>query len=234
MNDAFTFAIVIQPDMDKREFKHEVYTELAAMVKALANPARLEIVDLLAQGSRTVEEIAAQTHQSVANASQHLQVMKNASLVRVQRQGRYVHYDLAEERVYTAWQALRELGLARLTRIDRTVRDFQAPLGGIESLTIDQLLEKLNAGPLTILDVRPEKEFRAGHLPGALSIPGEDLAGRVLELPTDREVVAYCRGPFCVFADEAVAWLRERGYRASRLTDGFPDWKARQLPYEVA
>jgi rhodanese-related sulfurtransferase/DNA-binding transcriptional ArsR family regulator len=220
--------------MEKREFKTRIYTELASLTKALAHPFRLQIIDLLAQSSRTVEEIAAQIDISIANASQHLQVLKGAHLVTVQKEGHYVHYSLADERVYSVWKSLRELGIDHFAEIERTLKDFREQKSSFQSLSIDELLEKVSQDNIVILDVRPEKEFRAGHIPQALSIPMEQLAGRIADLPTGKEVVVYCRGPFCVFADEAVELLSANGIGASRLEEGFPDWKSRKLPFHVS
>lgn len=220
--------------MEKREFKTKVYSELASLTKAMAHPFRLQIIDLLAQGSRTVEEIASQIDISIANTSQHLQILKGAHLVSVQKEGHYVHYRLADERVYLVWQSLRELGIDHFAEIERTLKDFREQKSSFHSVSIDELLEKISQDNVVILDVRPEKEFRAGHIPQALSIPMEQLAGRIADLPTGKEVVVYCRGPFCVFADEAVELLAANGTKASRLEEGFPDWKSRKLPFQVS
>jgi rhodanese-related sulfurtransferase/predicted transcriptional regulator len=219
--------------MEKREFKEKVYSELASLTKALAHPFRLQIIDLLAQGSRTVEEIAAQVDISIANASQHLQVLKGANLVSIQKEGHYVHYRLPDERVYKVWQSLRELGIDRLAQIERTLKDFREQKNSFQSLSIDQLLQKVSEDQVIILDVRPEKEFKAGHIPHALSVPIENLAGKIADLPEGKEVVVYCRGPFCVFADEAVQLLSQQGIQAIRLEEGFPDWKSRNLPVQT-
>lgn len=219
--------------MNKRDFKNKVYEELAKITKALANSHRLEIIELLAQGEFSVEEIATQTSLSVANASQHLQVLKTAQLVDITRQGNFIHYRLANTNVFKTWKALRELGVERIATIEKLVRDFRHSKFKFESVTIDQLVKKIEAGKITILDVRPEAEFNTGHIANAISIPIEQLADRLKELPKKNEIIAYCRGPFCVYADEAVAFLTKAGYKATRLGEGFPDWSLMGLPVEV-
>ena len=219
--------------MNKRNFKNKVYEELAKITKALANPHRLEIIELLAQGEFSVEQIAIQTSLSVANASQHLQVLKTAQLVDITRQGNFIHYRLANTNVFKTWKALRELGMERIATIEKLVRDFRQSKFKFESVTIDQLIMKIESGKITILDVRPEAEFNTGHIANAISIPIEQLADRMKELPKKNEIIAYCRGPFCVYADEAVAFLTKAGYKAMRLEEGFPDWSIMGLPVEV-
>jgi rhodanese-related sulfurtransferase/DNA-binding transcriptional ArsR family regulator len=219
--------------MNKRQFKDKVYGELAKITKALSNPHRLEIVELLAQGEYSVEQISVQTSLSVANASQHLQVLKIAQLVDITRNGNFIHYRLANTNVFKAWKALRELGVERIASIEKLVKDFRLSKFKFESVTIDQLIEKLSHGRITILDVRPESEYRSGHIANSISIPYDQLAERLKELPKRNEIIAYCRGPFCVFADEAVALLTKAGYKATRLDEGFPDWALMGLPVEV-
>jgi rhodanese-related sulfurtransferase/DNA-binding transcriptional ArsR family regulator len=219
--------------MNKREFKDKVYDELAKITKALANPHRLEIVELLAQGEFSVEQISIQTNLSIANTSQHLQVLKTAQLVDVTRQGNFIHYRLANANVFKAWKALRDLGLERIASIEKIVKDFRQSKFKFESVTIDDLVKKLKSEKITILDVRPEAEFKKGHIEKAISIPIEQLESRLKELPRRNQIVAYCRGPFCVYADEAVALLNKAGYKATRLNEGFPDWSLMGLPIEV-
>jgi rhodanese-related sulfurtransferase len=219
--------------MNKRAFKDKVYDELARITKALANSHRLEIIELLAQGDYSVEQISLQTDLSVANTSQHLQVLKTAQLVDITRNGNFIYYRLANPNVFKAWKALRELGVERIAGIEKLVRDFRQSKSKIDSLTIDQLVEKIRSGKVTILDVRPETEFNAGHIAHAVSIPIDQLPERLKELPKRNEIIAYCRGPFCVYADEAVALLNKAGYKATRLEEGFPDWSVMGLPVEV-
>lgn len=219
--------------MEKQEFKNRIFTELASLAKAMANPFRLQIIELLAQGSRTVEEIANQLNLSIANTSQHLQVLKGANLVSLQKEGHYAHYRLANDEIYSVWQAMRNLGINRMAEIDRTLREFREERDSFRSVSIDELLQKIDQGNVLILDVRPEKEYKAGHIPQAVSVPIDQLAQRLVECKPGQEVVVYCRGPFCVFADEAVEKLRMRGIDANRLEEGFPDWKTRQLPVSI-
>jgi len=218
--------------MNKREFKDKVYGELASITKALANPHRLEIVELLAQGECPVEQIAIQTGLSIANASQHLQVLKAAQLVDIARKGTSIHYRLANANVFKTWRALRELGVERIASVEKLVKDFRKSKFQFESVTIDDLVKRLESGKVTILDVRPETEFRKGHISNSISIPIDQLPSRLNELSKQNEIVAYCRGPFCVFADEAVMILTKAGYKAKRLEEGFPDWALLGLPIE--
>lgn len=219
--------------MNKREFKDRVYEELAKITKALANPHRLEIIELLAQSDYSVEQISIQTSLSVANASQHLQVLKTAQLVDVTRNGNFIHYRLANTNVFKAWKALRELGVERIASIEKLVKDFRQSKFTMESVTIDELIQKIKTGKVTILDVRPETEYKKGHIANSISIPFDELADRLNKLPKRTEIIAYCRGPFCVFADEAVAMLNKAGYKATRLEEGFPDWAVMGLPVEM-
>jgi rhodanese-related sulfurtransferase len=215
-----------------REFKDRLFEQFARVGKALASPRRLEIVDLLAQGERTVEEIARETSMSVASASQHLQALKAARMVEARREGLYARYRLADEDVFRTWQAVRRLAESRLSEVDGVVEAYLADRDALEAVDATELMERLTVGSVVVLDVRPEEEYRAGHIPGALSVPVDALEAALQRLPTDREIVAYCRGPYCVFSDEAVALLRSRGYRARRLRQGLPDWRASGMPVE--
>ncbi len=230
----FTVRTSNQHKMNNREFKDKVYNELARITRALANPHRLEIVELLAQGESSVEQIALQTSLSIANASQHLQVLKTARLVDITRQGNFIHYRLANSNVFKAWKALRELGVERIATIEKLVKDFRQSKFRLESVTINDLFRKIESGKVAILDVRPEAEFNKGHIAGAISIPIDQLAARLKELPKRNGIIAYCRGPFCVFADEAVSILTKAGYKVTRLKEGFPDWQLEGLPVETA
>lgn len=220
--------------MGKREFKDKIYGELARITKALANPHRLEMIELLAQGDFSVEQIAEHTNLPMANASQHLQVLKKAQLVDVSRQGNFIHYRLANGNVFKAWKALRDLGVDRMGTIDKLVRDFRQSTFKSEAITLEMLIGKLESGKITLLDVRPRSEFHNGHIAKAISIPLTELKERMIELPKRRAIVAYCRGPFCLYADEAVAMLKRAGFKATRLEEGFPDWKIKGLPIEVS
>jgi rhodanese-related sulfurtransferase len=217
---------------DQREFKDRLFGQFARIGKALSSPRRLEIVDLLAQGERTVEEIANETSMSVASASQHLQALKAARMVEARREGLYMHYRLADEDVFRTWQAVRALAESRLTEVDGVVESYLKDRDALDAVDADELMERLIQGSVVLLDVRPEREYRAGHIPGALSVPVDALEAALHTLPRDREIVAYCRGPYCVFSDEAVAFVRERGYRAYRLRQGLPDWRAAGMPVE--
>ena len=217
---------------DKRAFKDKVYGELAGLTRALGNPHRLEIIELLAQAQFSVEQIAGQTNLSVANASQHLQVLKTAQVIDSHRRGNLVYYQLANANVFTAWKGLRALGIERNATIGKVVAEFRN--SKFEPVTIDNLIRKIKSGKVTVLDVRPEQEYNQGHIAYAISIPIDQLAKRLKELPKRSEVVAYCRGPFCVFADEAVAILSKCGYKAARLDEGFPDWSLMGLPVDGA
>jgi rhodanese-related sulfurtransferase/DNA-binding MarR family transcriptional regulator len=217
---------------EHREFKDRLFEQFARVGKALASPKRLEIVDLLAQGERPVEEIARETAMSVASASQHLQALKAARMVESRREGLYIHYRLADEDVFRTWQAVRALAESRLAEVDRVVEAYLEDRDALEAVDATELMERLSDGSVVVLDVRPGEEYRAGHIPGALSVPVDTLEAALQTLPKDRELVAYCRGPYCVFSDEAVALLRARGYRARRLRQGLPDWQAAGMPVE--
>lgn len=213
-----------------RAFKDQLYDQFARIGKALASPHRLEILDLLAQSERSVEDVARETGMSVANASQHLQTLRAAQLVTVRRDGIYAYYRLADGQVFRLWQTVRDIGTARLAEIDRLATDFLGDRSTLEPVEAAELLERLRQGDVVLLDVRPEEEYRAGHLPGARSVPLAALEAQASQFPRGREIVAYCRGPYCLFSDEAVALLRARGYPARRLAFGFPDWQAAGLP----
>jgi rhodanese-related sulfurtransferase/DNA-binding transcriptional ArsR family regulator len=215
-----------------REFKDRLFEQFARVGKALASPKRLEIVDLLAQGERTVEEISRETAMSVASASQHLQVLKAARMVEARREGLYVHYRLADEEVFRTWQAVRALAESRLAELERVLETYLKDRDALEALDATEMMERLSDDSVIVIDVRPEEEYRAGHIPGARSVPVGVLEAALQTLPREREVVAYCRGPYCVFSDEAVAFLRARGYRARRLRQGLPDWRAAGMPVE--
>jgi rhodanese-related sulfurtransferase/DNA-binding transcriptional ArsR family regulator len=214
----------------KRAFKDRLYEQFARLGKALSSPHRLELLDLLAQGERTVEKLAVETGMSIANTSQHLQALRAAQLLEVRRHGTFASYRLADEGVLRFWLALRGLAEARLAEIDRLVDTYLHDRGSLVAVTAGQLLDRMKAGGVVLLDVRPPEEYAAGHIAGARSMPIAELERRLQEIPKRREVVAYCRGPYCVYADEAVALLREHGYRAQRLDVGLPEWKAMSLP----
>lgn len=219
--------------MGDRAFKERLYAQFARLGKALGSPARLELLDLLAQGERSVEELASEAGLSVANASAHLQVLARAQLVESRKVGLRVYYRLADPSVYRLWAALRDAGTAQLAEIDRLVETYLHNRPALESLSLEALQERLVSGDTVVLDVRPTLEYQQGHIAGARSIPVGELEMRLGELDPQREVVAYCRGPYCVFADEAVELLRGRGLKAYRYADGFPEWAAAGLPVAV-
>ncbi|PWT78191.1 MAG: ArsR family transcriptional regulator [Bacteroidetes bacterium] len=218
--------------MDKRDYKNKVYTIMAELVKSLANPHRLEIIDLLSQTERPVEEIAVETGMSVANASQHLQVLKQSNLVQMRRAGNFIFYRLADDNVYRSWKDFRKIGLESIAEIDKVVKDYRNKKNSFEPVQLNELLSMIESNKVILIDFRPEKEYNAGHIPKALNIPLDQLSRRMAELKKSKQYIAYCRGPFCVLADEAVQRLTEHGFKIRRLDDGFPDWKVQGLPVE--
>lgn len=207
-------------------FKTAVYEQIARIGKATASAVRLEILDLLAQGPRTVEAIAGQVAQSVANTSHHLQILRGARLVDTEKAGVFVSYRLADPDVGAFVLQLRTLAHSRLAEIDRVSRDYLERRGAMEAVDDAELLRRVRAGEVTVIDVRPREEYEAGHLPNAISVPLPELTHRLRELPKRRTVVAYCRGPYCVMALDAVEILRAKGFRAHRLELGVPEWRA--------
>jgi rhodanese-related sulfurtransferase/DNA-binding transcriptional ArsR family regulator len=217
-----------------RQFKDSVYSQFARLGKALSAPKRLELLDLLCQGPRTVESLADEAVVSVANASQHLQVLRAARLVEGQKRGLHVEYRLADEQVSRFFHSLRELAESRLGEIDQVTRAYFQDRGALEAVQGEELLRRVRSGEVTVLDVRPPEEYRAGHIPGALSVPVPELKRRFAELPKNREIVAYCRGPYCVMAIEAVKLLRDKGFNAHRLEQGVIEWRARGWRLETS
>jgi rhodanese-related sulfurtransferase/DNA-binding transcriptional ArsR family regulator len=219
--------------MDHRTFKTQVNEQFARVAKAIANPHRLELVDLLAQGERSVEELANEADLSIANTSQHLQALRDAHIVATRKEGLRVYYRLATPEIFRLVQIIREIAEQQLAEVDRIVKSFLADRKSLEPITLNELVARLNEPGLIILDVRPTLEYAQGHIPGARSIPVDEMTARLNELTPDQEIVAYCRGPYCVFADEAVAILTDHGYRVRRMQEGFPDWKLANLPTET-
>ena len=218
-------------ERDRRGAKTALFDEFARLAQALANGRRLEIVDILANGERTVERLAAETGLSVANTSQHLQVLREAGLVRRRRDGTRIHYELRDAEVFDMWRNLRSVAAQHRAEISQLADAYLGARDSLEPVTRAELLRRLKRGEdVVVLDVRPAEEFAAGHLPPAISIPLAELRRRLRELPRDREVVAYCRGPYCAFAHKAVRVLRQAGFRARRLEDGLPEWRAAGLP----
>lgn len=214
--------------------KAALYDALAESAKALANGRRAELVDVLAQGERPVEELAGEIDQSVANTSQHLQRLLRAGLVRARRDGTRVYYSLASPEVGALWRALRAATERHVAGLERLAADYLGDRTGLDTVTRDELAARLRGGDVVVLDVRPRPEYDAGHIRGAISIPVSDLRQRLGEVPQGTQVVAYCRGPYCVYADDAVRLLTEAGVPAARLQDGFPEWQAAGLPAERA
>ena len=207
-----------------REFKDAVFEQLARVAGAFASPKRLEIVDLLAQGPRSVESIAQQTSMSVNATSRNLQVLRNAGLVTSTRDAQRVVYRVADLSVVEAYRALREAAEARIAEVRSLAQAFFGEVDGVEPLDLEALQARAGRGDVVVVDVRPAEEFAAGHIPGAVSMPLADLADRIADLPADATVVAYCRGPYCVLAATATQRLREAGFTVSRLAGGYPDW----------
>jgi rhodanese-related sulfurtransferase len=214
----------------KRVFKDRVYEQLARIGKAVASPQRLEILELLSQGPRTVESLAQETHLTVANTSRHLQILRGARLVETEKEGVFVRYSPADESVADFVRSLRVLAASRLAELDQIARRFFDEQKPLEAVDRKDLLKRVRKGLATVLDVRPPGEYRAGHIAGAISIPLEELKDRLAELPRNQDIIAYCRGPYCVLAAQAVAFLQEQGFTAIRLEDGVADWRAQGLP----
>lgn len=217
-------------DIAKRKFKDAAYSQLARIGKALASPKRLELLDLLCQAERSVEALAQETSMSVANTSQHLQALEAARLVEARRKGRFVVYSLADVLVSDFFRAYRVLGEDRFAEIEQIQRRFLAGHGELSSVDRETLLQRVESHEVIAIDVRPAVEYETGHIPGAIGIPLRDLKRRLAELPRNKEIVAYCRGPYCAFAVDAVRLLRSRGRKAFRLDLSVQDWRARGLP----
>jgi rhodanese-related sulfurtransferase len=219
--------------MARSTAKSALFDALASVAQALGNGRRAEIVDVLAQGERSVDELAGEIAQSVSNTSQHLQVLARAGLVRSRRDGTRVHYRLASDRVGDLWAAVRDVAVRHVAEVSVLADDYLGDREGVEPLSADELEQRLARGDVVVLDVRPEREYDAGHIAGARSVPLSMLDAVAETLPKRREIVAYCRGPYCVYADDAVRLLRGRGLRARRLDIGYPEWRRAGLPVEV-
>jgi rhodanese-related sulfurtransferase/predicted DNA-binding transcriptional regulator len=216
-----------------RQAKDAMFDALASVAKAVASGRRAEIVELLAQGERTVDEIAAAIDQTVANTSHHMRTLARAGLVRTRRQGTWVHYTLASEDVAAMWAAIRRVAAQQVTDIEQLATAYVGDRGSLETVGRAELLRKLEDGEVVVVDVRPASEHAAGHIPGAVNVPIDELERRLDELPARATVVAYCRGPYCVYADDAVRFLTRQGRTAVRLEDGFPEWRSAGLPVDV-
>jgi rhodanese-related sulfurtransferase len=211
-----------------------LFDAFASVAQALGSGRRAEIVDLLAQGERSVEEIANEISQSVANTSQHLHVLSRAGLVRSRREGTRIFYRLASERVGDLWAAVRDVAVRHVAEVNQLADEYLGERDGVEHVSAEELQKRLARGDVVVLDVRPEPEYRAGHIPGARSVPLSALASFAPKLPRRRQIVAYCRGPYCVYADDAVRLLQARGLKARRLDVGFPEWRRAGLPVETS
>ncbi len=216
-----------------RQLKDAIYEQFARIGKAMSSPKRLELLDLICQGGKTVETLARETGLSVANTSQHLQTLKSARLIKSEKKGLYVNYRLADGTVCEFFRSMRILAEHRLAEVEMIKRRFLERREGMEPVNRDELLKRVIKGDVTVLDVRPVEEYVAGHIPGALSVPLGRLKEILVELPVDQEVVAYCRGPYCVLAVQAVEILRAEGFNAIRLEESVQDWRAMGLPVEV-
>jgi rhodanese-related sulfurtransferase/DNA-binding MarR family transcriptional regulator len=217
-------------EMAGREAKASLYDALAESAKALANGRRAELVDVLAQGERSVEELADEIDQTVANTSQHLQRLLRSGLVESRRDGTRIYYSLSGPLVADLWRTMRRAAQEHVAGLEQLAADYLGDRSQLRTITRDDLRERLRDGDVVVLDVRPEAEYAAGHVRGAISIPIRDLKSRLGDIPDGAEVVAYCRGPYCVYADEAVRLLSKKGVTAVRLEDGFPEWADARLP----
>lgn len=220
--------------MGDRQAKEALFDAFGEVAKALGNGRRAELIDVLAQGERHVDELSAEIGQSVANTSFHLRVLATAGLVTTRREGTRIYYRIVSARVADLWSALRDVAAAHHEQIDELAAAYMGDRTRLEQIGRDELAERIAAGDVVVIDVRPAAEHAAGHIPGARSIPIDELAANMKRLPAEVEVVAYCRGPYCVFADDAVRLLRRRGRAARRLEDGFPEWQRANLPIEIA
>ena len=218
--------------MGGQEEKDALFDMLVEAAKALGNGRRAQLIDILGQGERPVDELAAGIHQSMANTSQHLQRLLRAGLVCSRRSGTRIYYSLASPAVERLWRALRETAEAHAGELGDLVRAYVGDRAELSVITRDDLLQRLRQGDVVVLDVRPKPEYKAGHIPGALSVPLPDVKSRLREVPQGSEIVAYCRGPYCLYADEAVRLITAEGRLSTRLEEGFPEWKAAGLPIE--
>jgi len=218
--------------MSIEQTKRELYQSIAKVAQALGSGNRLQLLELMAQGERTVDALATMTGMSVANASQHLQALRRAGIVSARKDGQRVYYRVAGDDVVRLYDGLRVVAESRLAEVRELVNEFLGDRRALEPVLADELLARAKKGLVTVLDVRPHEEYAAGHLPGAINVPLDKLKDYFATLSKDREIVAYCRGPYCLMSFEAVAALRKRGWKARRLQDGFPEWKAAGLPVE--
>lgn len=216
--------------VSSNNFKQDVFAQLARIAKALAHGNRLELLEFVAQGPRSVDQLARVTRLSVANASKHLQELRQAGLIRARKEGLRVYYELSGSDVVALVAMLRQVAETRLAEVEQLLRTYITARDDLEPVPAAELLQRAEQGLVTVLDVRPAEEYAAGHLPGAINIPVGDLPKRLRRLPKGQEVIAYCRGPYCLLAVDAVALLREKGFKARRLADGYPEWVAAGFP----
>jgi rhodanese-related sulfurtransferase len=219
--------------MSIRKPKQALYEQFAIVAKALGHSQRLELIEHLAQGARSVDLLATKVGLPIANVSQHLQTLRRAGLVQAEREGKFVNYRLADDTVLSLFASVRTVAERHLAEVDRIVQGYFQARDDMEPVTREELAARLRDGLVSVIDVRPPDEFALGHVPGAINVPLADLQARLPEIDPDREIVAYCRGPWCVMSFEAVAALRKRGFQARRLEDGLPEWKAAGLPVEL-
>ena len=219
--------------MAKNKFKHDLFAQFARIGKALSNPNRLALLEFAAQGAHSVERLAKVSGLSVANTSQHLQELRQAGLLTARKEGLRVYYELAGDDVVELLDVIRRVAGDRIAEVHRLVNTYLTAKDGLEPIAAKELLGRARKGLVTVLDVRPPEEYQAGHIRGAVNIPLSELESRLGKLPKNKEVVAYCRGPYCVLAYEAVAQLRLKGLKARRLDDGYPEWRSRGFPVEV-
>ena len=220
--------------MSSRAAKSALFDAFASVAQAVGNGRRAEIIDVLAQGERSVDELAREIDQSIANTSHHLQQLAKAGIVRSRREGTRMYYRLASDRVVDLWTAVRDVAEHHLAEVHVLARDYLGARDEVEQLSPDELEQRLARGKVVLLDVRPEREYAAGHIPGAVSAPLSKLKSVAASLPKRKEIVAYCRGPYCIYADDAVRLLRKRGLNARRLNVGLPEWRRAGLPTESA
>jgi rhodanese-related sulfurtransferase/DNA-binding transcriptional ArsR family regulator len=219
--------------LDHRQFKDPLYAQFARIGHAVSSPKRIELLDLLSQGPKTVETLAEQADMPIKNTSAHLRVLRHALLVENQRVGTHVHYRLANDGVFHFLRGLQTLAHERLAEVEKVASLYLTQRDELQPISLKELRQLIRDGSVTVIDVRPRSEYEAGHIPGALSVPVAQLKRRLSEIPKKKEVVAYCRGPYCVYSIEAVEILRKHGYRARRTDEGLPDWKAENLPVTV-
>lgn len=218
--------------MKSREFKDLIFQQFANVANAFSSPKRLEIIDILLQGEKDVETLSKQISASIANTSRHLQILKNSRLVDNRREGVRIYYRIADDRVFNCWKGLQLLAESRVVEIREVLKNFLEERNAMKTISKDELWSRVQSNDVIVIDVRPEEEFINGHIPGAISIPLAELKDRLNEIPIDHEIVAYCRGPYCVLSPEAIKLLKDEGYEALRLEESLPEWKSAGLPVE--